>query len=98
MKKKMLIGCILFFSLLFSGCAYVDVRTPYDKNLDQTQLGSKVGYSYIYSLCWLFAWGDGSYSAAAREGSITIMRHADQRIESYLFGLLGRRTTIVYGD
>ncbi len=98
MKKNLLICCILFCSMLFSGCAYVDVKTPYDENLDRTELGSKIGTSYIESFCWLFAWGDSSYAAAAKNGGITVMRHADQQVQSYLFGLYARRTTIVYGD
>ena len=98
MKKKIFICCMLVCSLMFSSCAYVDIKTPYDKNLDKTQLGSKVGVSHIYSLMWLVAWGDGSYSAAAKNGGITIMRHADQQVQYYLFGLFAKRTIIVYGD
>ena len=29
--------------LVFYGCAYVNIRTPYDTDLNQTQLGSKTG-------------------------------------------------------
>ena len=98
MKKNIFLCSILACTMFFSGCAYVDVKTPYDKNLDNTQLGSKVGYSHLNSVMWLIAWGDSSYSAAAKDGGITIMRHADQQIQYYLFGLYARRTTIVYGD
>ena len=29
--------------LVFYGCAYVNIRTPYDTDLDRTQIGSKTG-------------------------------------------------------
>ncbi len=98
MKKFVVLICLLVNMAAFSGCAYVDIRSPYDENLNKTELGSKVGVSNIYSLLWLFAWGDGSYAAAARNGNITVMRHADQQIENYLFGLFIKRSIIVYGD
>ena len=84
--------------LLFTGCAYVDVRTPYDTDLNQTQLGSKTGTAEAYSLFWLVAWGDASYATAARNGNITVMRHADQEVQQVLFGLFTRWRIIVYGD
>ena len=98
MKKIIVLLSLLAGIIQFSGCAYVDIRSPYDENLKKTELGSKVGVSNIYSLLWLFAWGDGSYAAAARNGNITVMRHADQQIENYLFGLFIKRSIIVYGD
>ena len=84
--------------LLLASCAYVDVRTPYDTNLNRTQLGSKTGTAEAYSLFWLVAWGDASYAAAARNGNITILRHADQEVQQVLFGLFTRWRIVVYGD
>lgn len=91
---------VLFFVLVggLSGCAYTNVRSPYDGDLDKTSLGSKSGSASSYGLLWLVAWGDSSYQAAARNGDITVMKHADQEIKSYLFGLWFQRTVIVYGD
>ena len=83
---------------LGSGCAYVNVRTPYDDNLDNTELGTKVGKASNYGLLWVIAWGDGSYAAAARDGDIKVMKHADREIVEYLMGLYVRHTIIVYGD
>lgn len=98
MKSRYFVFIALLLFLLTSSCAYVDIRAPFDTDLDQTELGSKVGRAHTYSVLWLFAWGDGSYEAAARNGNIKIMRHADQEIQQYLFGLYYKRTIIVYGD
>ena len=84
--------------MVMSSCAYVNVRTPYDRDLDNTGIGTKVGKATSHGAMWLFAWGDSSYAAAAKNGNITIMKHADQEIKTYLFGLYYRRTIIVYGD
>jgi hypothetical protein len=83
---------------LSSGCAYINTRTPLDTNLENTELGSKIGHSHNYSLLWLVAWGDGSYAAAARDGDIKVMKHSDQQTFVVLFGLFSKRTVIVYGD
>ena len=84
--------------LVFYGCAYVNIRTPYDTDLNRTQLGSKTGTAEAYSLFWLVAWGDASYTAAARNGQITVMQHADQEVLQVLFGLYTRWRIVVYGD
>jgi hypothetical protein len=84
--------------LVVYGCAYVNIRTPYDTDLDRTQLGSKTGTAEAYSLLWLVAWGDASYTAAARNGQITVMQHADQEVLQILFGLYTRWRIVVYGD
>ncbi len=98
MKNK-IIGAIAGLMLLVcSGCAYVNIRTPFDGDLDQTELGTKIGRSSNYSVFWLVSWGDGSYAAAARDGDIKVMKHADQEIFQLFFGLYLKRTVIVYGD
>ena len=89
---------VLIIAFTLCSCAYVNVRTPFDTNLDKTQLGSKKGVSQAYSILWLFAWGDASYAAAAKNGQITVIRHADQEIQEILFGLYIRWRVVVYGD
>lgn len=90
---------LLVFSLLsFGGCAYVDTRTPFDMDLDRTELGSKVGTAEAYSILWLVAWGDASYAAAAENGNIKVLRHADQETFAVFFGLFTRWRVVVYGD
>ncbi len=94
---KWMTGPILA-ALLLSGCLYVDVKTPFDTNLNQTVLGEKKGEAAIYSVLWLFAWGDGGTAAAARDGGITTVNHMDAEVFSILFGLYSKTTTVVYGD
>ena len=98
MKLKYVIALLLLLILLNSGCAYVNTKTPYDRDLDRTELGSKVGTAQAYSLFWLVAWGDASYATAARNGGITVLRHADQEIFQVLLGIYTRWTVVVYGD
>jgi hypothetical protein len=83
---------------LFTGCLYYNVSLPLDTNLDETQLGSKVGQAQAQSVLWAVAWGDAGTQAAAKEGGITTVRHADQNGLVVFFGAYIRQTTIVYGD
>jgi hypothetical protein len=100
MKSRCLINvpCILLIALLVQGCAYSHIQRPLDTNYDRTSLGIKVGYSHARSILWLFAWGDGGTKAAAENGGITIITHADTQYNMILFGLYARVTTVVYGD
>lgn len=81
-----------------SGCAYMHVQLPLDTNFDNTQLGAKEGRSSSYAVLWLFAWGDAGAKAAATQGGIKVIRHADTEVESVLLGIYSRVTTVVYGD
>ncbi len=82
---------------LLSGC-FINIKVPLDTDLDRTQLGDKVGESSAQSVLWLFYWGDAGTQAAARQGGITTITHADRQIFTILFGIYARQTTIVYGD
>ena len=84
--------------LLGSGCVFTDVKIPLDTNLEETQLGAKTGESTSQSVLWLVAWGDSGTQAAALNGGITTLLHADQKIFSVLFGLYSKQTTVVYGN
>lgn len=95
-SKKIL---ILFFILFFcTGCAYVDIKAPFDIDLNQTDLGTKKGVSEAYCILWLFAWGDAGYAKAAENGNIRVMKHADQEIHQIFFGCYTHWKVIVYGD
>jgi hypothetical protein len=89
---------VLAMIMTVSSCAYVNIKTPYDSNLDRTELGAKKGIAQAYSILWLFTWGDTSYATAAKNGDITVIRHADQEIQQVLFGLYTRWRIVVYGD
>ncbi|MBT8340452.1 MAG: hypothetical protein HKP58_11910 [Desulfatitalea sp.] len=91
-------GMVLLALFLFSGCAYVHSKTPFDDDLNNTDLGEKRGTAEAYSVLWLVAWGDASYAAAAKNGNIEVLKHADQETLQVLFGLYTRWRVIVYGD
>jgi len=99
-KKKRFIGImiLLMATVLIQGCAYSQIQGPLDTNFDSTVLGSKVGKSHTRSVLWLFAWGDGGTRAAAENGGITTITHADFEYYIVLFGIYTRVSTVVYGD
>jgi len=43
MKSGIKLAIILAVILIFSSCAYVHTKTPYDQNLNETELGLKIG-------------------------------------------------------
>ena len=98
MKKRSIMLCTMLVMFLLSGCVYSHVLTPYDINLDKTVLGPKQGKASTESVLWLVAWGDGSTSAAAKQGGITTITHMDREVLFVLFGLYSKTTTIVYGE
>lgn len=98
MKKVTCLVSIVVVLLMFCSCAYVHTKTPFDEDLDKTELGSKVGTAEAYSLLWLVAWGDASYAAAAKNGNIKVLKHADQENLQVFFGMYTRWRVIVYGD
>lgn len=79
------------------GWAYTNTQAPLDVDYDQTQLGSKTGRASVSSVLGLFAWGDASTTAAARDGGITTIRHADYEYLNVL-GVYTTFTTVVRGD
>lgn len=90
---------VLFFLGFFtSGCLYTNIQRPMDKDFHFTDLGSKEGRASNQSALWLFAWGDAGTKAAAENGDITVIKHADSQIKVVLYGLYFRLTTVVYGD
>lgn len=95
--RTTLVALMLLFPLL-GGCAYMHVQRPLDEDFANTELGSKVGRAHNYSLLWLVAWGDAGTKAAADQGGIKVIRHADTEVLAVLFGLYLRTTTVVYGD
>lgn len=90
--------CTLALVLSTTGCLFVDIQHPMDKNYHDTELGSKVGSASSQAVLYLVAWGDSGSQAAASDGEITTIKHADRQVFSILFGLYTRITTVVYGD
>jgi len=98
LNTKPVIILVAGIILLFTGCAYVNVKTPFDTDLNQTELGAKKGTADAYCIFWLVAWGDAGYAEAARNGNIKVMKHADQEIHQIFFGFYTHWRVIVYGD
>ena len=98
MKTLVLLMIFILAAFTLTGCLYTHITMPLSTQLNRTDLGHKQGESSIYSVIWLFAWGDGGAAAAAKDGGITVMTHMDRELYSILFGLYTRSTTIVYGD
>ena len=96
MKKAVMLLCLVSF--FTSGCLYSNIQRPLDTDFHTTDLGSKEGRSSNRSILWLFAWGDAGTKAAAENGDISVIKHADREIKFVLFGLYFRMTTVVYGD
>lgn len=83
---------------LLSGCVYSSVVQPLDRDVQETQIGSKTGRSSLHVVAWLVAWGDAGVDAAAANGDIAVINHLDVERRLVLFGLYSRVTTIAYGD
>ena len=98
MKRPILLSILLTIAIALSGCAYMNVKTPLDTDLDKTTLGTKTGTASVESVLWVAAWGDAGIKAAAENGKISVVNHVDQQTFSVCFGLYTKVTTIVYGD
>lgn len=95
--QKCLAITIVLMLIALHGCAYTHIRRPLDTNFDRTTLGTKVGKSQSHSVAWIIAWGDAGTQAAAMEGGLKVINHADIEITILLFGLYTRVSTIAYG-
>ncbi|MBX3464815.1 MAG: hypothetical protein KF830_16730 [Planctomycetes bacterium] len=97
MLRKFCASVLLVATATLQGCLYAYVTTPLDTDLQNTELGDKVGESSNHAVLGLVAWGDGGTKAAADAGGIKTLTHADQRVYQILWGVYTKRTTIVYG-
>lgn len=96
--KKAMVLVFLAAVLICNGCAYTKIQLPLDKNFDDTQLGSRQGRASAQTILFLVSWGDSGTRAAAENGEIQVIKHADREIYSFGFGIFTRITTVVYGD
>jgi len=96
--KRPLAALLALAVLALPGCLYAHVKTPLDIDLNQTKLGSKIGKSHSQQVLALVAWGDSSTQAAAADGGITTINHADEEFLAILWFVYAKHTTIVYGD
>ena len=97
MKRSL--ACLLGLAFLaLPGCIYSHIRHTLDEDLQETKLGAKTGRASNQQVLGLVAWGDASSQAAAKNGGITVLNHADEEWLSILWFVYARQTTIVYGD
>lgn len=94
---KALLAVSALAALTLPSCVLTDVQVPLDTDLQNTEVGPKIGKASYQSVLGLIAWGDAGTHAAAHDGDITTMTHADQQIFSILWGLYYKQTTVVYG-
>ena len=76
---------------------YTDISAPIDTDLDAQPLGAKVGRASTQQILSIVAWGDASIEAAARDGNITTIHHADHHYTNIL-GVYSKFTMIVTGE
>jgi len=95
---RRILKLVLLAAPLFSGCVYTHIQTPLDVDLDRTRLGDKIGKSQWQSVLWAVAWGDAGTQAAAKNGGLTVINHADIETFVVLMGVYASETTILYGE
>lgn len=88
---------LMLITIFLNSCFYVNIKSPLDKDVRQTELGDKVGTSKSHAVLWLVAWGDAGTKKAAENGNIKVISHLDAKYYSILFGLYSSRQTIAYG-
>mgnify|MGYP001597089268 CR=1 FL=1 len=79
------------------GIVYSEFQAPLYVDFNATPVATKSGQAESMSILGLIATGDASAKAAAAQGGITKIEHADY----YYFNVLGvvqRYRTIVYGE
>ena len=101
--------CAVFtvFTLILSGCVRApfqppagaittSYQAPLDLEYDETSLGTKRGEASVTTILGLISTGDASTKAAAENGGITEIDHADYDYMNVL-GIYQKTTVIVYG-
>ena len=96
--KKVLLCLSGLACLSLQGCVLTSIQIPLDTDLQGTNLGDKTGESSFQSVLGLVSWGNAGTQAAATDGGITTLKHADQKIFSVLWGIYYRQTTVAYGN
>lgn len=78
--------------------AFTSVRAPLSLEYAGTPMRDvKVGTVESYSILGLVAWGDIGLAAAAKQGGLKTIHHADYDYLN-IFGIYQRTTLLVYGE
>ena len=70
---------------------------PMNLKLRSTGFGTKKGTASSKTIMGYVSWGDSSIAAAAKNGNIKTITHADSKFLNVL-AVYGQHTTVVYGD
>jgi hypothetical protein len=76
--------------------SFTDFSAPLDVTFDRTQIGSLQGRASTVSILSLFAYGDASVEAAARQGNVGVVTMIDHELLNIL-GIYTKYTTVVSG-
>ena len=96
MLVGLLAGCFMAPVIPPAGLIYTGYEAPLDINTESTQMGAR-GEAYSHCVLGLVSWGDASIAAAAAEGGIRTVNHADYKLLNVLL-VYQRFTTMVYGQ
>ena len=80
-----------------SGGVFTSIEAPLDIDYANTDLGSKRGEAHTTAILGMIAWGDASTQAAAGDGGISTIQHADYEYFNVL-GVYQKFTVKVYGE
>lgn len=92
-----LTGCLSAPVIPPIGIAFSEFQAPLDIDYNETDTTGKMGISESTSILGLVATGDASAKAAAMDGDITVIDHADYEYFNVL-GVFQRYRTVVYGQ
>ena len=109
--RRHLMGSALLaaMTMMLAGCGYrapvmppqggmfSSFSAPLDIDADQTPVGARMGESSSMSILGLFAFGDASVDAAARNGNLQRIQYLDYHYLNIL-GLYQEFTTRAYGE
>ena len=91
----LLSGCATAVSPV-TGALYTNVRAPLLVT-ESPEKPTKVGRATMRSILGIYAVGDASVEAAAKNAGITRIHHVDYQSQN-LFGVMSDFTVIVYGN
>lgn len=94
-----LVGCAPTMSVPVApptASIFTSIQAPLDTDFDETQISNKSGRASTIWILGIVATGDASIKAAAVNGGISEVQHADYHYLNVL-GVFAKFTTIVYG-
>ena len=107
MKRIILLSLSIISLVLLVGCAtpgpmgiiFTKIKTPIGLNDGKLNVRSapRTGKAYCWSIVGLFAGGNNTVQAAAKNGKIKKVWYADYTVDNW-FGFYATYTVTVYGE